>query len=141
MAYCPTRCQELQCLGGGGGTTPPADACADDPRCANDVVGVGFGVYFNPPAGSGLPAPPTGTDGAMKACALWPQVALDPVNAGIRQIDPSIDVSIASPVQTLCPTTCKSKHCVPKGGHGRRLAGQGGPAQPPMAQTKSVPTF
>jgi hypothetical protein len=119
---------------------PPADACADDPRCTDPSIGVGFGVFFNPAPGSGLLAPPTGTDGTMQACALWSQAALDGVNGAIRALDTSIDVSIISPAQTLCPTTCKSKKCVGKGGHGRRLAGQGGPGQPTTAQPKAVPT-
>jgi hypothetical protein len=92
-----------------------ADECTDDPRCTNDIAGIGFGQFFNPPQGSGRAAPPTSADGSMQACALWPQAAIDGLDDAMRELEPTIPPG-GTPAQTLCPTTCKSKHCVGKHG-------------------------
>jgi hypothetical protein len=106
-----------------GAAVPAPTGCADDPRCTNDVVGVGFGPFFNPSPKSGLPPPPQGSDGTMLACALWPQAALDGINSAIRAIDPSTPPG-GNPAETLCPATCKTKHCVGKGGRRRSRDGR-----------------
>ena len=92
-----------------------ADECTDDPRCNNDIAGIGFGQFFNPPQGSGMAAPPTSADDSMQACALWPQAAIDGLDDAMRELEPTIPPG-GTPAQTLCPTTCKSKHCVGKHG-------------------------